>query len=90
VKILLKWESVDPDREDTFLVGKECEGALELLLERHDANPNKPDHSGKLPPSFATEKRRERVLGVLLGRKDVDPNRPNTILVHSEAATTVE
>ena len=55
------------------------EGALKLLLEQYNINPNAADTKyGRSPPPWAVEKGHERVVKLLLQRDDIDPNTADT------------
>ena len=51
---------------------------VELLLERDDVNPNKPNRAGRTPLRGATRKGHKGIVKLLLGREDLDPDNPNS------------
>ncbi|KAG0642718.1 ankyrin repeat-containing domain protein [Tuber brumale] len=57
------------------------EGAVRILLERGDVNPDKPGSSGRTPLWWAAWDGHEGVVKMLLGRDDLNPDKPDN---HSE------
>ena len=53
------------------------EGAVKLLLELEDVDPDRPDNQGSTPLSWAAYHGHEGVAQLLLGQKDVDPDMPD-------------
>jgi len=55
------------------------QGAVEILLERDDVNPDKPNMYDQTPLYYAAENGHEKVVEILLGREDVGPNRSDVL-----------
>ena len=53
------------------------DGAVKLLLDREDVDPNRPNNNSSTPLSWAAINGHEEVIKLLLGRKDIDPNHPD-------------
>ena len=53
------------------------EGALKILLERQEINPDKPDNDDRTPLSHAAKNGHERVIKILLGWEEVNPDKPD-------------
>ena len=51
--------------------------AMSLLFGRKYINPDRPDHYGQTPLSWAAEYGHDRAVRLLLGREDVSPDRPD-------------
>jgi len=52
---------------------------VEILLEREEVNPDKPDNNGKTPLSYAAWERHEGLVKILLRRKEVNPDKTDIL-----------
>jgi len=84
VKMLLGWETVNPDKPDnsgqtplSHAAGRGHDGVVKILLERKEVNPDQPNCAGVTPLSCAAHNGHEGVVGMLLKLDEVNPDQPN-------------
>ena len=80
VKILLKQDDIDLDKQDEYRqipLSYAAEGGpqevVKILLERDDLSPNNPDKYSQTPLGWATSKGRQEVVKMLLRRANISP-----------------
>ena len=86
VKMLLGWETVNPDKPDNsgqtplwHAAWRGHEGVVKMLLGWHGANPDHPNRAGATPLSGAARNGHEGVVRILLAREEVDPDKQNHV-----------